>query len=189
MPCVKFNIQWFQYYFDLIKLLLLYKQEECAADSLGKGFGSNWKRREGHQCRGGWSFLRAGPWVEHPSSSLCCLLLLSCLSSVWLFSTLWTVAPQTPPSMGFSKQEYRSGLPFPLPGDLPDPGMEPVSVTCPALAGGFLPLVPPGKPSLHWYRLQGYLFWHCTGLKPCSGQGNQVPGLDSKISSNPVRLS
>ena len=47
------------------------------------------------------------------------------LSRVRLFATLWTVAYQAPPSMGFSRQEYWSGLPFPSPGDLPDPGIEP----------------------------------------------------------------
>ena len=49
------------------------------------------------------------------------------LSRVRLFATLWTVAYQAPPSMGFSRQEYWSGLPFPSPGDLPDPGIEPWS--------------------------------------------------------------
>ena len=60
--------------------------------------------------------------------------------------TLCTTACQAPLSMGFSRQKYWSGLPFPPPGDLPDPGIEPVSLTSPALAGGFSPLVPPGKP-------------------------------------------
>ena len=50
--------------------------------------------------------------------------------------TLWTVAGQTPLSMGFSRQEYWSGLPCPPPGDLPDPGIKPVSLRSPALAGG-----------------------------------------------------
>ena len=49
----------------------------------------------------------------------------------------WTVAHQAPLSMGFSRQEYWSGLPFPPPGDLPNPGIEPLSVISPALAGGF----------------------------------------------------
>ena len=49
------------------------------------------------------------------------------LSRVRLFATLWTVAYQDPQSMGFSRQEYWSRLPFPSPGDLPDPGIEPVS--------------------------------------------------------------
>ena len=51
------------------------------------------------------------------------------LSGVRLFVTPWTVAYQVPPSMGFSKQEYWTGLPFPSPGDLPDPGIEPGSPT------------------------------------------------------------
>ena len=49
----------------------------------------------------------------------------------------WTVACQAPLSMGFSRQEYCSGLPFPSSGDLPNSGMEPTSLTYPALAGGF----------------------------------------------------
>ena len=55
----------------------------------------------------------------------------------------WTVACQAPPSMGFSRQEYWSGLPFPSPGDLPDPGIEPKS---PSLQADALPSEPPGKP-------------------------------------------
>ena len=50
------------------------------------------------------------------------------LSCVQLFATLWTVAYQAPPSMGFSRQEYWSGLPFPSPGDLPNPGIKPGSL-------------------------------------------------------------
>ena len=49
------------------------------------------------------------------------------VSRVRLFATPWTVAHQAPPSMGFPRQEYWSGLPFPSPGDLPNPGMEPWS--------------------------------------------------------------
>ena len=52
---------------------------------------------------------------------------LKSLSRVWLFATPWTVAHQAPPSMVFSRQEYWSGLPFPSPGDLPNPGIEPRS--------------------------------------------------------------
>ena len=59
------------------------------------------------------------------------LKMLSHFSRVWLFGTLWTVAHQAVLFMGFSKQEYWSGLPFPSPGDLPDTGMEPMSqVSC-----------------------------------------------------------
>ena len=58
---------------------------------------------------------------------------------------LWTIAHKAPPSMGFSKQEYRSGLPFPSPGDLPDPGIEPRSPTLQAETF-FLTSAPPRKP-------------------------------------------
>ena len=51
--------------------------------------------------------------------------------------TLWTVACQAPPSMGFPRQEYWSGLPFPSPGDLPDPGIQPISLKSPSLASQF----------------------------------------------------
>ena len=63
--------------------------------------------------------------------------MLSRFSCVQLFVTLWTVAHQAPLSMGFSRQEYWSGLPCPPPGDLPDPGMESASLMSPALAGMF----------------------------------------------------
>ena len=51
--------------------------------------------------------------------------------------TPWTVDYQTPLSVGFSRQEYWSGLPCPSPGDLPNPGIEPTSLMSPSLAGGF----------------------------------------------------
>ena len=66
-----------------------------------------------------------------------CVGVLSRLGHVQLFVTLWTVARQAPLSMGFSRQEYWSGLPCPPPGDLPNPGIEPESLKSPALAGGF----------------------------------------------------
>ena len=64
----------------------------------------------------------------------------------WLFATPWTVAHQAPLSMGFSRQEYWSGLPLPSPGALPNPGVEPVSLVSPVLAGLFFTTAPPGKP-------------------------------------------
>ena len=67
----------------------------------------------------------------------------SSLSHVQLFVTPWTMARQAPLSMGFSRQEYRSGLPFLPPEDLPDPGIEPSS---PALRVDSLPTEPSGKP-------------------------------------------
>ena len=63
------------------------------------------------------------------------------LSHVRLFVTPWTVAHQASPSMGFSRQEYWSGLPFPSPGDLPDPGIKPRS---PTLEADALTSEPPG---------------------------------------------
>ena len=63
--------------------------------------------------------------------------LLSCFNHVQLCVTLWTVDPQVPLPMGFSRQEYWSGLPCPPPRDLPHPGIKSVSLRSPALAGGF----------------------------------------------------
>ena len=65
------------------------------------------------------------------------------LSRVQLFVTPWTLARQAPSSIGFSRQEYWSGLPFPSPGDLPNPGIEPRS---PTLQADVLTSEPPGKP-------------------------------------------
>ena len=65
---------------------------------------------------------------------LVCTCSVSC---VQFFATPWTIARQTPLSMGFSRQEYCSGLPCPPLGDLPDPGIEPKCLLSPALAGGF----------------------------------------------------
>ena len=63
---------------------------------------------------------------------------MSHFSCIQLFATLWTVAHQAPLSMEFSRQECWSGLPWPYPGDLPHPGVEPASLMSPALAVGFL---------------------------------------------------
>ena len=60
-----------------------------------------------------------------------------CLSHVQLFATLWAVAHQASLSMGFSRQEYWSGLPYSPPGDLPDPGIDSASLKSPALAVRF----------------------------------------------------
>ena len=85
-----------------------------------------------------------------------CYLSRACaqlLSRVWLFATTWTVAHQAPPlSMEFSRQGYWNGLLFPIPGDLPDPEMEPGS---PALAGGFFTTASPRK--LYYLNINAYL--------------------------------
>ena len=87
------------------------------------------------------------------------------LSRVRLFATPWTVAYQAPLSMGFSRQGYWSGLPFPSPGDLPDPGIKPRSPTLQAEA---LPSEPPGKPI---YSLTTYLFiLNCFCLRKSLGK-------------------
>ena len=78
-----------------------------------------------------------------------CVCVHTCTKSLLSHPTLsipWTVASWAPLSMGFSRQEYWSGLPFPSPGDLLDPGIKPASLKSAALAGGSLPLAPPGKP-------------------------------------------
>ena len=82
--------------------------------------------------------------------------MLSCFICVQLFVTLWTVAHQTPLLMRFSRQEYRSGLPCPLPGDLPDPEIKPMSLMPPALAGRFF------TTSATWEAL-----YRCTNIGVC----------------------
>ena len=78
--------------------------------------------------------------------------MLSCLVVSDSFATPWIIACQAPLSMGFPKQEYWGALPFPTLGDLPNPGIEPVSLASPALVGGFFTTLPPGK-------LQKQLYW------------------------------
>ena len=89
-------------------------------------------------------------WTEQWSQglTLCDLVLVKSFSCVRLFVTPWTVAYQAPPSVGFSRQEYWSRLPFPSPGDLPDPGIEPRS---PAFQADALTSEPPGPtlPFIH----------------------------------------
>ena len=84
------------------------------------------------------------------------------LSHVRLFATPWTVDLQAPLSMGFSRQECWSGLPFPSPGDLPDPGIEHGS---PALQADALPSKPPGKHNL-WQRRWKYTMEKRQSLQP-----------------------
>ena len=84
----------------------------------------------------------------HPSVRAC---MLSRFSRVPLLATLWAVARQAPLFMGFSRQEYWSGLPCPPPGDLPDPGIQLGSLTSPTLAGGFCTTSAPEKPSSFQY--------------------------------------
>ena len=75
-----------------------------------------------------------------------CVCISSCFSHVRLFGTPWTVAHQAPLSMGFSRQEYWSGLPCPPPGDLPNPETEPAFPAAPALQVDSFTAEPHGKP-------------------------------------------
>ena len=99
---------------------------------------------------------KLGVWDEQ---IIVILAVVYLLSRDRLFATPWTVACQAPLCMGFPRQEYWSELPFPIPGDLPDPGIEPIS---PALAGRFLTTAPPGTPGLTdtIYSIQNGLPWY-----------------------------
>ena len=97
---------------------------------------SNWTELNFHTC-----------WTQAYLVYAFCVLSLS-LSYVQLFATPWTVVHHVPLSMGFSRQEFWSGLPFLPPGDLPNPEIELVS---PALAGRFFATETPGKPSTLWF--------------------------------------
>ena len=112
-----------------------------------------------------------------------CVCVCVLLSSVQLFATPWTIARQAPLSMGFSRQEYWSGLPFPSPGDLPDPGIKPGS---PALQADALPpelLGKPWTPCLHGHlvRLHNtcpflplstiFLLFNCVSSQTISSEG------------------
>ena len=85
-------------------------------------------------CSEGSSCLTEETRYIRTNSKMCCAVLVFSRSVVPDSATPWTVARQAPLSMGFSRQEYWSGLPCPPPGELPDPGIEPMSH---ALAGGF----------------------------------------------------
>ena len=89
-------------------------------------------------------------------SLTCATIDVSVLSHVQVFVTLWTVAYQAPLCMGFSRQQYWSGLPFPSPGDLPNSGIEPGS---PALQADTLSSEPPGKSSFTPTLLQKVFKW------------------------------
>ena len=98
------------------------------------------------------------------------------LSGFQLFVTKWTVAYQASPSMGFSRQEYWSGLPLPSPGDLPDPG---IALRSPALRADALPSEPPGKPQYPYYTAAKSLQSCPTLCDPIVGSppGSPVPGI------------
>ena len=100
-------------------------------------------------------------------------------------ATPWTAAHQAPLSMRFPRQEYWSGLPFPSPGNLPNPGIKPAS---PAMAGGLFTTEPPGKPSeilneVKWYTFFFYYFtilhWFCHTSRRIRHGCTRVPHPES----------
>ena len=100
----------------------------CASFT-GKQILYHWATGEAHSLR-----------TVHSKWGVCvcvCACVLSHFIRVCLFVTPWAIARQAPLSLGFSRQEYWSGLPCPTAGDLPHPGIEPTSRMSPALAGGF----------------------------------------------------
>ena len=102
------------------------------------------------------------------------MLLLSHFSCVQLYAVLWTLACQVPLSVGFSRQEYWSGLPCPPPEDLPDPGIKPGSL---ALQADSLPLTLQGNPCV--YRISP-VFWISFPFR--SPQSTEFPVLYSRFS-------
>ena len=141
--------------------LLFYDLEQLERTRESKGPGNEWAVKQRVLATNQtlllthrWEFDSSAP--QFPLLSSECEILISTislrisltsepvklLSHVRLFAIPWTVAYQSPPSMEFSRQEYWSGLPFPTPGDLPDPEMEPRS---PALQADALPSELPGK--------------------------------------------
>ena len=99
----------------------------------------------------------AAPKLPTSTGGLHWLLLFRCQVTSDSFATPWTAARQAPLSMRFPRQEYWSGFPFPSPGDLPDPGIEPVSPACQVDS---LTAEPRGKP-FSWLRLSENCSPHC----------------------------
>ena len=101
------------------------------------------------------------------------------LSCVQLFATPWTAASQAPLSVGFSRQEYWSGLPCPPPGDLPDPGIKPESLMFPALAGTFFTTRATWEVQNDPFTtFEGFYYWSL-------GEGNGTP-LQYSCLENPM---
>ena len=125
---------------------------EAVATAMGRGardgdtvrWPSEWEMRARWKESGpgqGWASLQQQGQVQISNLSVMSLGEVACVlirfSHVALFATPWTAAHQAPLSKGFPRQEHWSGLPFPMPGDLPDPGVKAASLVSPALAGGF----------------------------------------------------
>ena len=120
--------------------------------------------------------------ASHKPFSLC-KVRVKLLSCVLLFATPWTVTYQAPLSMGFSRQEYWSGLPFPSPGDLSNPGIEPRSPTLRTVA---LPSEPPEKPVS--VRIVPNDVSCVPGFKFTAGEERQVEDRVSALESLALKL-
>ena len=121
----------------------------------------------------------------------CCLVNKSYPTLLW---SPWTVAYQAPLSMGFPRPEYWNGLPFPPPGDLPDPEMELTSPVTPALAGGFFTTEPTGKPYCvlvsQWVQsLSRVLLFVTPWIAARQASLSPTPGVHSKSSLESVMPS
>ena len=136
--------------------------------------------------------------------------MLSHLSCIWLFVTPWTVAHQAPLFMGFSRQECWSGLPFPPPGNLPDPGIKPTSPASPALQADSFTMEPTtamvimsevGLPSelfKHWVSVclssfwwkcvQDYIPWSVPNLTGSAMTNDFVASIQLTCKSYPIHL-
>ena len=100
--------------------------------------------------------------IQGPTWNAC---VPSHFNHVRLFATLWTVAHKAALSMGFSRQDYWSGLPCPPPGDLPDPGIESASLMSPALAGGFFTISTHKNASILSAHLNKQIYMLCDDYK------------------------
>ena len=111
-----------------------------------------------HLCKIPLPLPKTSTWFSLWARSHRCAQLFAAAGLLWLghvplFATPRTVSRQAPLSMGLSRQESRSGLPFPTPGDGPSPGMEPESLASPASAGWFFTTAPVGKPRFSLSRI------------------------------------
>ena len=131
----------------LVKLELMLK-----APYMGSSQRKRWSQKA--YCSVTWpKGLDAGARMLLPpdnnlSMSIMLFVCAQWLNRVQIFATPWTIAHQVLLSMGFPRKEYWSGLPFPPPEDLPNPGIKPMSLVAPALVGKFFIIEPPGKPTV-----------------------------------------
>ena len=95
-----------------------------------------------------------------------CIVSHACSVVSNFFATLWMVTHNSPTSMGFSRQEYWSWLPFPFPGDLPHPGLEPTGSVAPELAGEFFTTESPRKPYIYIYAIYMPLYIYIMPYMP-----------------------